>query len=103
MAKIRLQNIFNLSNLTRNLAVLLRDLTFKDNFTSFTWEGSIPANSEQKIRNELTIRPNSYMIRYQTGNALITASNTTWDDEFLYMQNQDSTNAATVKIVFWRE
>lgn len=103
MSKIRLQNIFNIPNLTRNLAVLLRDLTFSDNFRSFTYEGTLAANSETKIRNQLSVRPNSYIIRFQTGNALITASTTDWDDDFVYMQNHDASNSATVKIIFWRE
>ena len=82
---------------------MLRDLTFTDNVNSFTWEGTIPANSEQKIRNSLNVRPNSYIIRFQTGNALVTSSTTTWDDNFIYMQNHDATNDATVTITFWRE
>ena len=103
MSKISLQNIFNLTNLTRNLSVFLRDLTFKDNFRSFTYDGTILANTEAKIRNKLTVRPNSYIIRFQIGNALVTAGSTDWDDNFVYIKNHDATNSAAVKITFWRE
>lgn len=102
MSKIRLQSIFNISNLTRNLAVLLRDLTFGDNFRSFTWSGTIKAGAEKRIRNTLTLRPNSYIIRYQTGDGLVTASGTDWTDDYVYMKNNGS-NDVTVKITFWRE
>lgn len=103
MSKIRLQNIFNLSNLTRNLAVLLRGLTFSDNFYSFSTTVTIAANTEERIRNQLTSRPNSYIIRFQTGNAIVTAGDTLWDDDWLYIKNHDASNAAEVTITFWRE
>lgn len=103
MSKIRLQNIFDVPTLARNLAVLLRDLTFGDNFKSFSYSGTLAANGETKIRNELKVRPNSYIIRYQEGNALITASTTDWTDDWIYMYNHDASNSATVKIIFWRE
>jgi hypothetical protein len=103
VSKLSLANIKNLPELARNLMISLRDITFKDNFRSFTYEATISANSEVKIRNRLTVRPNSYIIRFQTGDALVTAGTTIWDDDFLYMQNHDATNAATVKITFWRE
>lgn len=107
MSKIRLQNIFDISNLARNLAVLLRDLTFSDNFRSFSTTITIPdqteASGDYKIRNQLSVRPNSYIIRMQTGNALVTAGDTLWDDNFIYMKNHSTTIDAVVTITFWRE
>jgi hypothetical protein len=103
MSKIRLTNITNIKELARNLSSLLSDITMKDNMRSFTYEGTLAANGETKIRNLLTILPNSYIIRYQSGDALITSSTTAWTDDFIYMENHHATNIATVKITFWKE
>jgi hypothetical protein len=92
-----------MKTLTRNLAILLRGLTFKDNFRSFTYSGTLSANGETKIRNQLTQIPNRYIIGFQTGNALITASTTEWTSDWIYMQNHNATNDAVVNIIFWRE
>jgi len=100
--KFRLQTIREFSLLVKELATGLRDLTFGDNFNSFEWNGTITANTEEKIRNTLTITPSKYIIVHQVGNALITAGATEWDGNFVYLKNNDATNSATIKIIFMR-
>lgn len=90
-------------HLRKALDILLRDLTFADNFKSFQITNKvIAANTEEKYRNELTTIPSGYIIIKQTGNALVTAGDTAWDSNFVYLKNHDSTNSATVTVIFFR-
>lgn len=99
--KFRTAVLNTLPKLIKELGVVLKDISFEDNFTSFTVsDWTIPANTEDKIRNELPIRPSKYLIVKQTGNALITAGSTAWDDDFLYMKNHSATDSATITIIF---
>jgi hypothetical protein len=98
-----LDKITTLTRLVKELSVGLIKLNFGDNFQSFRYSGTLLANQETKIRNELNFIPNSYLISYQTGNALVTSSTTEWTKDFIYMYNQDASNSAIVKIIFWRE
>jgi len=102
MAKFRIETFKKIAPLIKELATGLRDLTFGDNFTSFEYTTTISANTEEKIRNTLTIKPTKYMIVHQIGNALVTAGSTEWDDNYLYLKNHDSTNSATVTVTFMR-
>ena len=103
MAKFRIETLSNIANLTKELATGLRNITFSDNFTAFEESDlTIAANTEAKIRNKLTIKPTKYIIIYQTGNALVTAGDTAWSDDFLYLKNHDSSNSATVSVLFLR-
>jgi hypothetical protein len=103
MAKFRTAVLNELTKLVKELGVVLKDLTFTDNFTNFeTVDLALPANTETKIRNEMNIVPTKMLIVKQTGNALITAGDTAWDSNFLYIKNHDASNAATATIIFLR-
>jgi hypothetical protein len=99
--KFSIDRIFDIRNLVKELATGLKRLDFVNNFESFqTSEITIAANTEESIRNELDSIPNSMIILKQTGNALVTAGDTTWTSNFLYVKNHDASNSATVKILF---
>lgn len=101
--KFRTAVLNTLPKLVKELGVTLKDLSFDDNFDSFTVENqAIPANTEIKIRNEMQTRPTKYLILKQTGNALVTAGDTAWDDNFIYMKNHDAANPATITITFFK-
>jgi hypothetical protein len=98
--KFSLDNITSLKQALTELAVGLKRLDLINNFRSFEVEVNIPAASELSIRNQLTNIPNGYIIRKQIGNAVVTASSTPWDKNYLYMQNHSLTDNVQVKIIF---
>ena len=98
--KFGLDTIFNLKPLIKELATGLSRLDFINNFESFeTAELTIAATTEEKIRNELSAIPTKMIITKQTGNSLVTAGDTAWSDDFVYIRNQGS-NSVTVKVLF---
>jgi hypothetical protein len=99
--KFSIDKIFDLKPLLKELATGLRRLDFTNNFESFETENlTISANSEEKIRNELDNIPTKMLILKQTGNALVTAGDTEWDINHLYIKNHDASNSVTVKVLF---
>lgn len=91
----------NIVNILKDLANGLRKLTFGDNFDSFEVNATITANTEYKIRNQLTTIPN-YVIIDAKGNALVTRGDTDWSLNYVYLKNHDSTNSSTVKAIFFK-
>ena len=86
--KFNIEKIRDIVNLTRNLAVGLRNLTFSDNFGSDTHTISIPATSEYRLRHGLKIVPTGYIITSQTGNGVITKGTTAWTDNLVYLYDK---------------
>ena len=99
--KFNLERIEDIINLTRQLAVGLRDLTFGDNFKSFETTIEISATSEAKIRNQLNIVPTKYIITSQTGAGQVTKGTTTWDDNYVYLYNNGG-SAVTITVTFFK-
>lgn len=100
--KFSLGTIFELKQLLKELGTGLNRLDLVHNFESFEVEVTIAANTEDKVRNQLDFIPSRMMIVKQTGNALVTAGDTAWTSNYLYLKNHDSTNSATVKVVFMK-
>ena len=98
--KFSLDTVFDIKQLLKELRTGLGRLDFLNNFESFETEVTIAANTESKIRNQLTFIPTRVIITKQTGNALVTAGDTAWTTEFLYIKNHDASNSATVKLLF---
>jgi hypothetical protein len=98
--KFSLDNISSLKQALTELATGLRRLDLLNNFRSFEVDVLIPAASELTIRNQLTKIPSGYIIRKQIGNAVVTASSTEWDINYIHMQNHSLTEDAQVKILF---
>jgi hypothetical protein len=99
--KFSLENIFNLAQLKKHMAAGLERLTLKDNFEGFEITLVIPASSEIKLRNQLNFIPSKYIVLFQQGNGLVTAGDTEWTRDFLYMKNQ-GVSQVTVKLQFLR-
>lgn len=99
--KFNLERLEDIINLTRQLAVGLRDLTFGDNFKSFESTVVIPGTSEYKIRNQLNSIPTKSIIVSQEGNGLITKGTTTWDINNVYLYNNGSVTV-TLTVIFFK-
>lgn len=109
--KFNLTSSINLVDLAKKLSVGLTKLSIEDNMENFKVTGvSIPAGDTVSIRNELTFIPTQYIITSQEGNALITktkglddSGNATleWDNNFLYLINNGSSNV-TITVIFMR-
>ena len=99
--KFNLERIEDIINLTRQLAVGLRDLSFGDNFRNMKAEITIPATSEAQIRNTLNFIPGEYIIVSQTGNGVITKGTTEWSNDFLYLYNNGAIDV-TITVRFFK-
>ena len=97
--KFSLGTIFELRQLLKELGTGLTKLTFGENFQSFETEVTIAANTETKIRNELTFIPN-YVIIDAKGGGPVTRGDTTWTTNYVYIKNHDASNEVTVKLIF---
>lgn len=91
----------NVTSIFKDLANGLKKLSFSDNFDSFEVNIDIAANTEKKIRNELTTIPN-YVIIDAKGNALVTRGSTDWNLNHVYIKNHDASNSSTVKLIFFK-
>jgi hypothetical protein len=103
VAKFRDVLLNSIPKLTKELGVVLKDLDFLNNFRSFKVESqTIAANTEAKYRNQLNVIPTTMIINKQTGNGLVTAGDTSWDNNYVYVKNHDASNSVTVTITFLR-
>jgi len=85
--KFNIEKIRDIVNLTRNLAVGLRNLTLADNFSTDTHTIEIEATSEYRLRHGLKTVPSGYIITQQSGNGLITKGTTEWTNQLVYLYN----------------
>jgi hypothetical protein len=100
LAKFNLEKITDIINLTRNLMVGLRQLTFEDNFESFEEvDLVIPATSEARIRNQLNFIPSKYIITMQTGAGQVTKGTTEWNTNYIYLYNNGA-SSITITVRF---
>lgn len=99
--KFNLERLQNIKDLTRELAVGLKNLTFEQNFKSFEVVLDISPSEEVSIRNQLSFIPSRYIIVSQKGNGVVTKSNTEWTQESLFMYNHGP-NAVSITINFMR-
>lgn len=86
----------------------LRRLDFANNFNSFEVEVTVPDQTETvgdyKIRNQFDPHiPTGMLIIKQTGNAFVTAGDTEWTKDYIYIKNHSTTIDAVVKLVFFKD
>lgn len=98
MAKFNIERIKDITNLARELAVGLRDLTFGNNFASSEHVVEIAATSEQRVRHSLQTIPTRYIIVSQTGAGQVTKGTTGWDGNFAYFYNNGG-SATTITVI----
>jgi hypothetical protein len=95
----------NLPDSIAQLFAGLSNLSFKDNFTGWEWEGEIAASTEVRIRNELRdgTMPNRFVITDALGVNSIVRGDDAWNVNFITLKNTDGAIDATVKVFFYRE
>lgn len=95
--KINLERLEDIKNLTKQLAVILRNLDLLNNFGSYEAELVIPATTEGRIRHDLNVIPTRYIIVSQEGNGLVTKGTTEWTDKYAYFYNNGASEV-TIKV-----
>jgi len=100
MAKFNIEKIKDIVNLTRNLAVNLRNLTFDDNFRGFKATLTISSGSEGRIRNQLNFVPTEYIVTSIDGDAVISKGTSEWDSNYLYLYNNGA-SSVTITVRFF--
>ena len=97
--KFNLERIEDIINLTRQLAVGLRDLTLGDNFSSTESTVTIAAGIEAKIRHSLQVIPTRYIIVAQTGNGVLTNGTTANTVDHFYLLNNGEVSVTITVII----
>ena len=97
--KVNLERIKDIVNLTRQLAVGLRDLTFADNFASTEIAVTIAAGVESRIRHSLQVVPTRYIIVNQEGNGLVTNGSTANTTNHLYLLNNGAVSVTITVVI----
>lgn len=97
-----------LKQVVAELLLGLLKLDLVDNFQSWetddlTIDDQTGTPGDYKIKNELSPTiPTRMIIVKQTGNALVTAGDTAWTSNFVYIKNNSTTTDAIVRIIFQR-
>ena len=103
----KIEVISNFLELTRELSVRLRDLTFTDNFDSFIEDDlSLAAGASVRVRNKLTTKAKSAILMFSIGDANIGPSDVAgeeWTNDYIYLKNYGSNNATNIKFLITKE
>lgn len=83
----------------QDLAQILINLSFQDNFKRMIWEGTIPANTEVLIPHRLKVVPSGYVVIRRKG-GIIEDGDTVWTSTMVSLRNQSSTSDSIAKVVF---
>lgn len=87
------------------LSTGLPHLTFLENFDSFEAQVTIEPSSELAIRNLLrggVVPTRRLIVRGDTYSSAIVDGPTTWDKDYVYLQNTDGVNSATATFIFFK-
>ncbi len=84
----------------RELFIGLYNLTFQDNFNSFTWTGALTTGQELQIPHTFKKIPSGYIIYKQVGNGVVDAGTTAWTNEVVYLRNNGAVTV-TLTVVFF--
>lgn len=103
-------NLFSnldLKQLINELSAGLQRLDFKNNFESFEVNIEVPDQTsvpgEFRLDNRLKPNvPTSMLIVKQIGNAVVTAGETAWTPDYIYIKNHSTTTSATLRIKFFK-
>ena len=102
-----IEKLNDLKLMAKELSTRLRDITFTDNFSSFTEEVvEITASGSVRVRNKLQRKPKSVILLFSIGNANIGVSDVVgeeWTTDYLYIKNYGSSTASAVKLLFLRD
>jgi hypothetical protein len=89
-----------LSNTLTDITTALTNLTFKDNFKSYTARVTINAGQELQIQHNLGVIPSGKLILKSTGYQ-VRDGDTAWTSDYIYLKNEGS-NAASLTVVILR-
>ena len=93
----KLETIKEFRLLLKELSTGLRKLSFNDNFESFEVDLTFISGEEKiNVRNELNVIPKSYIITFQTGDGLITASDIAWTKNYITFKNHGTAVVRTI-------
>ena len=84
----------------RELFIGLYNLTFEDNFKSYSWTGDIAAGATTQIPHSFNKTPTGYIIYKQVGNGVIDASATSWTEEVVYLRNNGVVSVNLTAVFF---
>lgn len=87
-----------LKKILRDLQLGLNELSFQDNFKSFTTTVEIGAGVEVAIRHDLRVVPR-YRVILRSNSHEITDGDTPWDVNFVFLKNNGA-SSASVTVVF---
>ena len=97
--RVSLPGAKDLTEALKKLKIVLKKLTFEDNFESFKQKDiQIEPGATVTIRNKLTFIPTQYIITSQVGNSLVTKTGT-WTMNNLYLINNGA-NPVTLTVQF---
>jgi hypothetical protein len=98
--KINISNIRNLKDLLKNLATILLNLDFSNNFNSYeVVDIELPANTETKIRHGLGKKPTKKILTKCSNYGIIKDGTTVDDVNFVYFVNSDASESLTISIL----
>lgn len=80
-------------------AVLLRSLSFRENFRSYEWEGEIEAGKEQPIAHGLKVIPTRFIVLDAQGTNAIVRGDTRPTVDRFYVKNVATTSTFKGKIL----
>ena len=85
----------------RDLSIVMENLTFEDNFTSFLWTGTLAAGAEAKIKNALglKVKPSKWIVVRLSGGFGLVEGPTAWTTDYVYLKNSGATTL-TATVVF---
>lgn len=82
------------------LMVILRNINFEDNFKTYKWIGTIPANTTKRIPHSLNKIPKGKIIVKHVG-GFVDDSTDTWTSSLVYLRNTDASNDAEITVHFY--
>jgi hypothetical protein len=98
--KFSLSQLLDYNKIIRELSTGLSRLDFVDNFICSEVSVTIANGDEAKVRHGLAITPSRYILSFQRGNGLVTATGT-WTSDFAYLTN-NGPDEVTIKVLFFK-
>lgn len=99
--RFALEKVKDIKELLRTLGVGLHRLSLTENFEQQEVMVTLEAGQELSIRNRLNFIPTKCIILFSKGNGLITAGDTPFTRDFLYLKNHGAVQV-TATVSFQR-
>jgi|GEM_PF-5418481 len=96
--RFSIERIFGLKDLLRELGIVLRRLSFEDNFAADTVQVTLNAGEEVEVAHNLQSIPTYYIIGGQSAQGQIIDGQQQWTAESIFLKNT-GTNKITAKVI----